>query len=179
VTGYAVFLRAVNVGGHNKVPMATLREIATDLGYADVATYVQSGNLVVKAGTTTKAADVESAIGDALRRVLDVDVDVMVRNRKELTAVVKANPFEDIADDPKKLHVSFLAAQPSAAARKACDPEEFVPERFAFGNRCVYLWYPDGSGRSKLAAAPWAKRLGVPGTSRNWRTITTIVEMLD
>jgi uncharacterized protein (DUF1697 family) len=175
---YAVFLRAVNVGGHNKVPMARLREIATDLGYTDVATYVQSGNLVVGAGAT-KAAKVETAIGDALRRELKVDVDVMARNRKELAAVIKANPFDDIADDPKRLHVSLLAAQPSAAARKACDPEEFVPERFAFGNRCLYLWYPDGQGRSKMATAPWAKRLGVAGTARNWRTITTMLDMLD
>jgi len=175
---YAVFLRAVNVGGHNKVPMPRLRDIATDLGYSEVSTYVQSGNLVINAGKT-KAADVESAVGDALRRELDVDVDVMVRSQKELAAVIAGNPFEDVADDPKKLHVSFLAKQPAAAALKSCDGDEFLPERFAFGDRCLYLWYPDGQGRSKMAAAPWGKRLGVKGTSRNWRTVTTMLELLD
>jgi uncharacterized protein (DUF1697 family) len=175
---FAVFLRAVNVGGHNKVPMPRLREIATDLGYTDVATYVQSGNLVVDADTT-KPADVEAAVRKALRRELDIDVDVMVRSRKELAAVIAANPFADIADDAKKLHVSFLATAPSAAARKSLDGDEFLPERFEIGDRCVYLWYPDGQGRSKMAAAPWAKRLGVPGTARNWRTVTTMLDLLD
>lgn len=179
MTRFAVFLRAVNVGGHNKVPMPRLREIASDLGYTDVATHVQSGNLVVSAATA-KPADVEAAIRRALHRELDVDVDVMARSRKDLAAVISGNPFADIADDPKKLHVSFLAKQPTAAARKACDPDEFLPERFEFGDRCLYLWYPDGQGRSTMAAAPWAKRLGgVPGTARNWRTVTTMLDLLD
>jgi uncharacterized protein (DUF1697 family) len=178
MTRFAVFLRAVNVGGHNRVPMPRLREIAGDLGYTDVATHVQSGNLVVNADTT-KPADVEAAVRDGLRRELDVDVDVMVRSRKDLAAVIAANPFADIADDPQKLHVSFLAKQPAAAARKSCDLEEFLPERFEFGDRCLYLWYPEGQGRSKMAAAPWAKRLGVPGTARNWRTVTTMLDLLD
>jgi uncharacterized protein (DUF1697 family) len=143
-----------------------------------VATYVQSGNLVVTA-SAKKPAAVEAAVGKALHRDLNVDVDVMVRSRKEIAAVIAANPFARIADDPKKLHVSFLAKQPTAAARKACDLEEFAPERFEFGDRCVYLWYPDGQGRSKMAAAPWAKRLGVLGTARNWRTVTTMLELLD
>ena len=177
MTRYAVFLRAVNVGGHNKVPMPRLRELATELGYEDVATYVQSGNLVLTA--TGSAAAVERAIHDALVNDLDVDVDVMVRHRKQLAAVIAANPFERHADDPKLLHVSFLTAQPAAAARAGCDPEEFSPELFEFGDRCLYLWYPNGQGRSKMAAAPWNKRLGVRGTARNWRTVTTMLEMLD
>jgi uncharacterized protein (DUF1697 family) len=175
---FAVFLRAVNLGSHNKVSMPKLRDLAADLGYADVATYVQSGNLVISA-EKAKAAAVETAVSDALRRELGLDVDVMVRSRKELAAVIAANPLEDLADDPKMLHVNFLAKQPSAAARKACDRDEFLPERFEFGDRCVYLWYPNGSGRSKMAAAPWGKRLGVKGTSRNWRTVTTMLELLD
>lgn len=178
MTRYAVLLRAVNVGGHNKVPMPTLRQIATDLGYTAVATYVQSGNLVLSADSK-QAAAIARAISDALRRELDLDLDVIVRNRKELASVIDANPFRDGADDPKNLHVSFLAGRPTAAARKACDPAEFDPERFEFGDRCVYLWYPDGQGRSRMATAPWAKRLGVKGTSRNWRTVTTLLDMLD
>jgi uncharacterized protein (DUF1697 family) len=178
VTRYVVLLRGVNVGGHNKVPMARLRELATELGYTDVATYVQSGNLVVTAATK-KAADVETAIADALRRDLDVDVAVMVRNRAELAAVITANPLDDDADDPKRLLVSFLATQPTAKLVEALDLDEWLPERFAVGDRCLYQWYPDGVGRSKMAAAPWDRRLGTRGTGRNWRTVTTLLEMLD
>jgi uncharacterized protein (DUF1697 family) len=156
--------------------MARLREIAADLGYTDAATYVQSGNLVVTAPGS--AAKVEKAVADALRNELDVDVDVMVRSRSEVAAVLDANPFADIADDDKRLLVSFLSGTPTAEKVKALDADQFLPERFAVGDRCLYQWYPDGVGRSKMAAAPWDKRLGVRGTGRNWRTVKTLLEML-
>jgi uncharacterized protein (DUF1697 family) len=179
VTRYAVFLRAVNVGGHNKVPMATLREIAAGLGYADAVTHLQSGNLVVDA-PVRKPADVESAVSKALQEELGLTIDVMARTGKQLATVIAENPFAaEAKDDPTKVHVSFLAAAPPAAARNACDPEEFAPERFSFGDCCLYLWFPNGAGRSKLATAPWAKRLGVPGTARNWRTVTTMRDLVE
>jgi uncharacterized protein (DUF1697 family) len=158
--------------------MARLRELAVELGYTDVATYVQSGNLIVTA-ETEQAADVETAVAEALRRALAVDVAVMVRSRAELAAVIEANPLGDAADDPARLLVSFLAAQPAAEKLEALDRNEFVPERFEIGDRCLYQWFPEGVGRSKLAAAPWDRRLGVRGTGRNWRTVTTLLEMLD
>jgi uncharacterized protein (DUF1697 family) len=178
VTRYVVLLRAVNVGGNNKVPMTRLRELAEELGYTDVATYVQSGNLVVTA-PAKKAADVERAVADSIRADLGVDVAVIARNRKELAAVIAANPFGEIADDPARLLVNFLTAQPAEAAMAALDRDEFAPERFEFGDRCIYQWFPAGVGKSKLAAAPWDRRLGVRGTGRNWRTVTTLLEMLD
>jgi uncharacterized protein (DUF1697 family) len=179
VSRFAVFLRAVNLGSHNRVPMPKLREIATAAGFDDVETYLQSGNLVLTAKPKTKATDVERAIRRGISDELGLDIDVIARSRAELAALVKANPFADRLDDPKRVHLNILAGKPAADARTAFDPEAFLPEEFAFGNRCVYLWYPNGLGRSKLAAAPWAKRLGVPGTDRNWRTITAMLEMLD
>jgi uncharacterized protein (DUF1697 family) len=110
---------------------------------------------------------------------LGLDVDVMVRTRAELANVLDANPFADIADDDRRLLVSFLSGQPTAKALKALDDEQYLPERFAIGDRCMYQWYPDGVGRSKLATAPWDKRLGVRGTARNWRTLTALLGMLD
>jgi uncharacterized protein (DUF1697 family) len=178
VTRYAVLLRAVNVGGHNQVPMARLREIVAELGYSEAVTYVQSGNLVVTA-KAAKPAAVEQAVRSALREELDVDVDVIVRTRAELAAVVAANPFASVADDDAKLLVSFLTAAPDAAKAKSLDRDEFLPERFELGERCVYFWLPNGAGRSKLAAAPWDRRLGVRGTGRNWRTVKKLIELLD
>jgi uncharacterized protein (DUF1697 family) len=104
---------------------------------------------------------------------------VVVRSRSELAAIIEANPFPEFAEDPKRLLVNFLAAQPDADAVKALDRNEFAPERFEFGDRCMYQWFPDGVGRSKLAAAPWDRRLGVRGTGRNWRTVTTLLDLLD
>jgi uncharacterized protein (DUF1697 family) len=174
---YAVLLRGVNVGGHAKVPMARLREIAADLGYGEPATYLQSGNLVVSAPGTT-ADDVGAAVARALRRELDVTVDVMVRRRRELDAVIAANPFADLADDPKRLVVVFLAGDPAPDKVAALEPDRFDPERFEIGKRCMYQWFPDGMGRSKMAAAPWDRWLGVRGTARNWRTVLAVRDLL-
>jgi uncharacterized protein (DUF1697 family) len=171
-----VLLRGVNVGGHARVPMARLRELAEELGYADVATYLQSGNLVVSADA--RPAEIEAAVADALRTHLDVDVAVMVRTAAALAAVIAANPFGEVTD-PKRLLVNFLAAQPASQRIEALDRDEFTPERFEFGDRCMYQWLPDGVGRSKLAAAPWDRRLGVRGTGRNWRTVLALRDLLD
>lgn len=172
----AVLLRGVNVGGNNKVPMARLRELAEELGYADAETYLQSGNLVVSADP--KPAQIEKAIAGALRADLDVDVAVMVRTGDELAAVIAANPFGDVPD-PKRLLVNFLAAEPAAEKINVLDPDEFDPERFEFGDRCIYQWLPNGVGRSRLATAPWDRRLGVRGTGRNWRTVLALRDLLD
>jgi uncharacterized protein (DUF1697 family) len=174
---YAVFLRAVNVGGHNKVPMPKLREALTDAGYTDVETYVQSGNVVIDAGRTS-AAKVESQVREVLRKEFDVDTDVMVRTHAGLAAVVKKNPFADKVDDTKAVHVNFLAKAAPAAAKKAFAPDAFDPERFEFGDHCIYFYYPNGQGRSKMAAAPWGKKVGVAGTSRNWRTVLAMLDLL-
>ena len=171
-----VLLRGVNVGGNNMVPMARLREIAEELGYTDVATYLQSGNLVVSADP--KPAKVEAAVADALRTQLDVDAAVMVRTGDELAAVIAGNPFAEVTD-PKRLLVNFLEAQPAAGKIEALDPDEFAPERFEFGDRCMYQSLPNGVGRSKLATAPWGRRLGVQGTGRNWRTVLALRDLLD
>jgi uncharacterized protein (DUF1697 family) len=178
LTRHIVLLRAVNVGGHNKVPMPTLRELATGIGYTDPVTYVQSGNLLVSAATA-KPEVVGAAIADALRSELGVEVDVIVRTAAEIATVIADNPFTEQVNDPRRLLVSFLTGQPAAEKLQALDRDEFTPERFEFGDRCMYQWLPDGVGRSKLAAAPWDRRLGVRGTGRNWRTITTLLEMAE
>jgi uncharacterized protein (DUF1697 family) len=102
----------------------------------------------------------------------------MVRTAAALAAVIAANPFGEVTD-PKRLLVNFLAAQPASQRIEALDRDEFTPERFEFGDRCMYQWLPDGVGRSKLAAAPWDRRLGVRGTGRNWRTVLALRDLLD
>jgi len=175
VTRYAVLLRAVNVGGRNKVPMASLRGIADECGYTDVGTYLQSGNLLLSARESPAA--VGKAVADALRDELGVSVEVIVRSLEELTAVMAANPFPDAVAEPAKLHVSFLTGPPTQAAAEL-DRAQFGRDRFALGDRCLYLVYADGAGRSAMASAPWERWLGVRGTARNWRTVDALVGLL-
>lgn len=175
MTAYAALLRGINVGGRHKVPMARLRELAGELGYRDVATYVQSGNLLLS--TSDSAAAVERELAAALEREFGFDVPVIVRTRQQLATVLERDELADVADDDAKRAVTFLSGKPKPAQVKALDPDEFLPERFSVVGSELIMWCPDGLGRSKLAAAPWGRRLGVTGTTRNWRTVRTLHDM--
>jgi uncharacterized protein (DUF1697 family) len=172
VPTYVALLRGVNVGGHNKLPMARLRELGAEIG-EDVQTYLQSGNLVLR--STSKAADVRAALEQRLAAELGKPATALVLNAAQLRRVRDANPFPD-ERDPRKLHVVFLVERPPAARLKAFDPAAWAPEELRVVGTTAYLHLPDGLGRSKLAAAV-AKLLGVAGTARNWRTVEALVEL--
>lgn len=176
MTRQVALLRGINVGGNRKVPMAALRAAVQGLGYDEVATHLQSGNVVL----TSDAPEEEVALG--IERVVAEEigvagVTVMVRTAQELAAVVALDPFPD-ADDPSKYFVSFLSSAPDPAALDAVDPAAYAPEAWHLDGRELYLWLPDGAGRTRLTAAFWERRLTVPGTARNWRTVTRLLEMV-
>ncbi|NUR75228.1 MAG: DUF1697 domain-containing protein [Thermoleophilia bacterium] len=163
-------LRGINVGGHKKVAMAKLRALMEELGYRDVRTYVQSGN-VVFTGPRRSAKQLEAALADAF----GFDVPVVLRTRDELAAIVRANPLRKLATDPAKHLVVFCAAK----ATVGLDPEDFAPETFTVRGREVYVWLPGGIGRSPLAKELLAKPLGRTSTARNWRTVEKLLELAD
>jgi uncharacterized protein (DUF1697 family) len=110
---------------------------------------------------------------------LGLQVEVTVRSRAELAKVIERNPMPEHVVEPAKLHVSFLTGDPDAAGLAAIDPAAYAPDRFVLDGRQLYLWFPNGAGRSKLATLPWRKRIGVAGTARNWRTVLTMFDLLD
>ena len=167
MTRVVVLLRGVNVGGHNRVAMADLRRVLTDLGCDDVATYLQSGNAVVTADPAGLGQRVEQALTDAL----DLSVRVLTRTAAELDAVVAANPFEP---DPKLLHAVFLEGAIDPAA---LDPEEVLPDRVALGPDVLYVRYASSSHDSPAAKALTRKRFPVVTTARNWRTVLALQEL--
>jgi len=169
-------LRGINVGGHKRVAMADLRQLLTGLGFDDVRTYVQSGNAVFTSDTNDPPM-LATAIAAELARSLGFDVPVIVRSRTALTKVVQDNPFPAAANDPTKLHVTFLADPLPPAALRDLDPGLYEPEEFATRKREIYLSLPNGLGVSKLAVAV-EKRLEVPGTTRNWRTVTALLDLM-
>ncbi|HVT21537.1 MAG TPA: DUF1697 domain-containing protein [Mycobacteriales bacterium] len=174
---YAAWLHAVNLGSHNKVPMAWLREAAADTGFTGVATYLQSGNLVLT--SAAKPAAVRDQVAGLIRDGLGLEVDVTVRSRTELAKVVERNPMPERAAEPSRLHVSFLAGKPDPGGVAAIDPAAYAPDEFVVSGSEIYLWFPNGAGRSKLATLPWRKRIGVSGTARNWRTVLAVLDLLD
>jgi uncharacterized protein (DUF1697 family) len=171
MTVYVALLRGVNVGTGRKLPMADLRAAAEGCGFTDVRTYVQSGNLVFRtsASAATAARDLRAAVAGALPHL---DPAVAIRTPKQLQAVVDRCPFDDTA----KVHVTFLV-EGAKARPLANDLDRFAPEAAATVGREVYLFLPDGMGRSKLAAVLARGKAGQDGTTRNWRTVTTLLEM--
>jgi uncharacterized protein (DUF1697 family) len=177
VTPYVALLRAVNVGGRNRVPMKQLREALAAEGLEDVATVLQSGNVLFRSGRSEAA--VAKLVGATISKELRLDIGVVVRSGRELATIAKANPFLKKGEDPdpKSLHVVFLEKAPAKAAGAALDPDRSPPDAFAIRGRDVYLSYPGGSGRSKLTLPYFERVLGVHGTARNWRTVLRLAEL--
>jgi len=163
----------VNVGGRNRMAMTDLRACVEAIGYRDVATHIQSGNVVFR--TRSRSADaVAAALEEALARNLGVATPVMVRTERQLTVALDADPFPGA--DPKALHIGFLREDPApdAVAGLAAPPG---PDELRVIGRQVHLHYPAGMGRSKMSGAYLEKRLGVPLTVRN-RAVTTALRDL-
>ena len=177
VTRYVALLRGVNVGGHNKVPMAGLRSALEALGHHDVATYVQSGNAVFTAEPTDSAA-LGAGIAGRLTAEFGLAVDVQVRTAAELARVIASNPLGAALAEPAKLHAVFLSDQPDPGCFASLDRSLFPSEELALGERVLYVWYHDGAGRSKLTADLLDRRLRVRTTARNWRTVTALADLL-
>jgi len=167
MTTYVALLRGVNVAGHGKVKMGDLRRVFEGLGYSDVSTYIQSGNVIFSGNASA------GAVERAIATELGMQVVVVLRTSAQLENVVRRNPFADV--DVSKVHVGFMAKRPSAAVVKTLDLERFLPEDVVVGSD-VYLHLPNGMGRSKLPDYI-GRQLGVPITFRNWNTVTKLVEL--
>lgn len=169
---YVSFLRGINVGGKNMLPMAKLKALHEDLGFENVRTHLQSGNVVFTTGKTD-SAKLAKKIGAELGGIA-----VVVRSTSELRAAVAKNPFPDAAkNDPSHYVVVFL----SDAPKKGGLDDYEGPEPKAIAGRELYIDYGIGAGmaRSKLTNTLIEKKLGVRGTARNWNTVTRMLEMAE
>ena len=174
---HVALLRAVNLGPHKRVSMPDLRKALEAAGYEDVQTYVQSGNLVLTSGLTP--AKLASALERELAASLGLETDVLVRSRDELADVVEREPFGNVADDPRFLQVTFLPKALPAGKRRELESADVAPERVVVDGREIYAWHAGGVGRSELAKLLTARKLGLAGTARNWRTVTKLLELAD
>jgi uncharacterized protein (DUF1697 family) len=152
------------------VSMPQLRALAESLGYTDVSTYIQSGNLIFTSDQVVDPGSLENAIA----ATFGIDIAVALRSQAQLGNVIKANPFPDA--DPSSVHVAFLMAKPRAAGGAKLDTERFLPERFAIKGTEVFLHLPNGMGRTKLPGY-LGRQLDVLWTARNWKTVTRLAEL--
>ena len=177
---FVALLRGVNVGGRT-LPMADLRTLVEGLGCTGVRTYVQSGNVVFE-GSGTPAA-LAAGLAQAIAADRGFEVPVIVRRAGDLARTVAANPFVaeglDPDAEPRLFHVTFLGASPdpAAVAELVAATRPHHPDTFRWQGTDIYLHIPGGYGETKLTNALFERRLGVPATTRNWRTVTTLASM--
>ena len=174
---HIAMLRGINVSGHNLIKMEALRESLAELGFHDARTYLQSGNVIFEAGK----ASTDGLAGKIEKRILadfGLEVPVILRTAGEMEQVVQDNPFvEEAATVDARLYVSFLSAEAPKTAEASLKGLAVNPERLHVHGREVYLYCPNGYGKSKLSNTAVERKLGVIATTRNWKTVNALLAL--
>ncbi len=174
---YIAILRGINVGGRNKIRMADLAELFTRLRFRDTTTYIQSGNIVFRAGSGSDTA-IAGKIEKAIAERFGFEVPVIVRSAGEMRATVAANPFlKERGIDRSKLHLTFLDTDPDPALATKLAEIDYPPDRFVLIGRDIFLHCPATYGGTKLSNTFFERKLKVRATTRNWKTVTTLLKM--
>ena len=178
MTAFVSLFRGINVGGHHHVRMDDLKDMHEALGLKDVFPYIQSGNVVF----TSDDADVARLrrhIEDGFEKKFGFRVEVIVRTSAELREIIDQNPFQSQpGKESKWVAVTFLTTLPDITAQEALLKAYVGPEEIFFSGKEMYIYYPDGIGRSKLSLSLIEKKLKTMGTARNWNTILQLQKLL-
>jgi uncharacterized protein (DUF1697 family) len=170
---FIALIRGINVGGHKKIRMADLKASCEAMGLRNVRTHLQSGNIVFESAKSNRAQ-----LAKEIEAVLGVEAKVILRSADELKKAIDANPMPDEAQrQPSGFIVMFLDAKPAAAAMHSLRDAYSGPETMQLHGRELYIHYGSGMGQSKLTNAFIERKLGVAGTSRNWNTVTKLLEL--
>jgi len=173
---YAAFLRGINVGGHNKIKMESLRETFAALGFENVKTYINSGNVIFETSETDDnklVAEIEKAI----EAEFSLKIKVMVRTMAEIEDIIKNNPFAGQFENDKDLHVLFTGEELTEEKRELLLSNNNENEQFAVRNREIFCLLRVSVLDSLLGKDYIGKKLKVSATGRNWRTVNKIAEL--
>jgi len=172
-------LRGVNLGPHNRIKMDALRALYQSLKLEDPRTYVQSGNVIFRT-KEKNSPQLARKIQDAIQKKLGCCPDVILRTTDEMRKAIAANPFpERVKTEPGKVLVTFLSEKPPREAEANLDNLKGFPEELHLKGRELYIYFPNGAGKSKL---PWSsvnKLLKVTGTARNWNSVLAVLEIAE
>ncbi|MFT5647274.1 MAG: hypothetical protein ACI976_001963 [Aureispira sp.] len=169
---YIALLRGINVGGKRKIKMADLQAMCAEIGLQEVQTYIQSGNIIFE-NAEEDASVLEKALQEQIMATFGFEVPVMVMTQAYMQQVAENNPFLKLKEDldTKLLHVTFLAEKPAEDLIKALGEKDYGTDEFEVIENRVYLYFPNGYGRTKLTNAVFEKKLQVAATTRNWKTV--------
>lgn len=172
-TRYVALLRGINVGRARQVDMPRLRDALAARGYGEVRTHLRSGNVLLDSPLAEE--ELARELAAAVEEHAGFPVPVVLRTAAELAGVLARDPLGDRATDPARYSVTFLPAAP--ARNRVADLPPADGGEYVVDGRELFLWLPDGMARSRMATWPWDRLLGVPGTNRNWNTVTRLAEM--
>lgn len=176
MTDFIVLLRGINVGGHKKVPMAELRALAGELGFGDVRTYIQSGNLLFSSDFSSEV--VEADLEAALQRRFGFPVDAVVRTVEQWRVYAAGSAFpEAAAERPHLVMLGLSRRPPHPDAEGRLQAAAAAGERVVCRGDAVWFDFAGGSARSKLTPALLERAAGSPVTTRNWRTVLKLAEL--
>jgi len=171
-------LRGVNVGPHNRIKMEALRELYESLRLEGPRTYVQSGNVIFRTKEKNQPR-LAKKIQEGISKKCSCSPDVILRTTEEMRAVVRANPFAKRKDiEPGKLLVTFLESEPAAESNRLSGLKGY-PEELHLKGRELYIYFPNGAGKSKLPWSKVEKLVGVTGTARNWNSVLALLEIAE
>ena len=171
---WIAFLRGINVGGNNSLPMKSLLSIMADAGCEDARSYIQSGNVVFRSFESAPD-ELAGRISDAIQSAHGFRPRLMLMEAQDLRRFAGEVPFPASEVDPRTIHLFFLAQQPQSPDLEALEALKSNGEDFALGEGVFYLFAPS-IGRSKLVERI-DRCLGVETTARNWRTVTKVLEI--
>jgi uncharacterized protein (DUF1697 family) len=174
---YIAILRGINVSDQKKIKMADLRALLDEIGFKEVQTYIQSGNIVFQYPETSES-DLEKIIEEKIQSHYDFHVPTMVRTPEAFQYVINHNPFlQDPEKDIKRQYITFLAEQPAEENIEALKEVDHDPEEYIIDGRVIFFFSPNGYGRAKMNNNFFEKKLKVKATTRNWKTVNKLLEM--
>lgn len=174
---YIALLRGINVGGNKIIKMQDLKDMFQSLGYENIRTYIQSGNVIFEHGGVRQEVLIHD-IEQGIRDTFGFEVPVILRTQEELEQTLASNPFEPLEPEAyKQLYVSFLLAEPSVEAIDKLRPYGEGQDRISFVGREMYTLYGISASQSELFKVPVDKWLGMPLTARNWNTVNKLVAL--
>lgn len=164
--------------GHNSIKMTDLTALFVNLGLKDAITYIQSGNVIFSYDSDLPVSELSAKIEKNILEKLNFTIPVMTRSSKQLQDLFSVNPYLNEKDfDPSKMAVMFLHEKPSDSQIIKVKDVDFPPDRFKIIGTEIYIYCPNGFGKTKLYTNFFEKKMGVIGTARNWKTVTTLLEM--
>jgi len=171
-------LRGVNMAGHNKIKMTDLEALYRELGIRDAETFIQSGNVVFSNPENIPVTDLVAKIETGILRKFKYNIPVIIRSPEELGEIISNNPFSKEENfNIERLAVIFLYKEPSEEQIGKVKNINYPPDKFKLSGKEIYIYCPNGFGKSKIYTGFFENKMKVPGTGRNWKTINTLYDM--